>query len=107
MDMCEGQPPKSLVFRHNSELVSVSESLCNFCTYILIYNTLIQNGDFKCLGILVGMSFLNGGSGYPFFAPSLYHYVCGKDVCNITPLIDEVPDHDLRTVLLKQHHSTD
>lgn len=60
-----------------------------------------QKGDFRRIGILVGMSFIHGGSGYPFFTPSLYTYVCGENVCNISPLITEVPDHELRTVLVE------
>lgn len=47
------------------------------------------------------MSFLQGGSGYPFFAPSFYKYVCGDDVCNIIPSTDEVPDYELKEVLLE------
>ena len=58
-----------------------------------------QNGDFKPIGVLVGMSFIHGGSGYPFFAPSLYKYVCGQNVCTISPLIEEVPEQELRTTL--------
>ena len=47
------------------------------------------------------MSIIQGGSGYPFFAPSLYQYICGKDVCSISPELIEVPDLELRTVLEK------
>ena len=53
------------------------------------------------IGILVGMSFIHEGSGYPFFAPSLYKYVSGENVCSISPSIEEVPDTELRMVLTK------
>ena len=65
-----------------------------------------QKGDFTRIGILVGMSFIHGGSGYPFFAPSLYKYVCGESVCSISPSVAEVPDHELRTALVEVYIST-
>ena len=61
----------------------------------------IQNGDFKQIGILMGMSLTQGGSGYPFFAPAIYQYVCGCDVCSIVPTVDEIPDLELKTVLVE------
>ena len=42
-----------------------------------------QSGDFKSLGILVGMSLVQGGSGSPFFAPSVYDYITGLDMCRL------------------------
>ena len=29
------------------------------------------------------MSLVNAGSGFPFFAPAMYQYVCGKHVSSI------------------------
>ena len=44
----------------------------------------------------MGMSITQGGSGYPYFAPSMYKYICGEDVCSIEPEIDEIPDFQLQ-----------
>ena len=49
--------------------------------------------------MLVGMSLVQGGSGLSFFAPSLFEYVSGRDVCNISPSIEEIPDVELQTTL--------
>ena len=35
------------------------------------------------IGILTGMSLVNGGSWFSFFAPAMYRYVCGKDISSI------------------------
>lgn len=47
------------------------------------------------------MSLVQGGSGYPFFAPSVYAYIQGKDISDIYPGIEEVPNSTLRTTLAK------
>ena len=51
--------------------------------------------------MLTGMSLIQGGSGYPFFAPSVYDYICGQDVCSIVPTIDEILDPELKTALVE------
>ena len=56
---------------------------------------------FKRVGILVGMSLVQGGAGYPFFAPSVYAYICGKDICCISPSVDEVPDPQVKDALVQ------
>ena len=68
--------------------------------YVFVFNYYFQQlGDFKCIIVLVGMSLVQGGSGLPFFAPSLYDYISGKDVCKIQPIIEEIPDASLRTIV--------
>lgn len=54
---------------------------------------------FKRIGILAGMSLVQGGSGYPFFAPSFYKYISGCDICTISPDAGEIPDADLRVLI--------
>ena len=49
----------------------------------------------------MGMSITQGGSGYPYFAPSMYKYICGEDVCSIEPEIDEIPDFQLQKTLVE------
>ena len=72
-------------------------SAIHFCNNKLLF----QTGDFHSIGMLVGMAITQGGSGSPFFAPSMYHYICGRDVRSISPSLQEVPDHDLYAVLVK------
>lgn len=75
-------------------------SLCSSHA-ILLLHLFIQSKDFKAIGTLVGMSLVQGGDGYPFFAPSIYEYIQGKDICEIIPGLDEVPDSTLRATLVK------
>ena len=51
--------------------------------------------------MLIGVSLMQGGSGYPFFAPSVYDYICGIDVCSITVGPDEIPNPDITEMLQK------
>ena len=34
-----------------------------------------QEGVFLKIGMLMGVSLVQGGSGFPFFAPSMYQYI--------------------------------
>lgn len=38
---------------------------------------------------------------FPFFVPSMYEYMCGKDVCNIVPDVNEIPDAQLKSTLVE------
>ena len=109
------------VFRHGTERVGVSTLifwpmlihvthvlpfcmayrlyLFRFPVYLLYLSQ--QAGDFKRIGILVGMSLVQGGSGFPFFAPAMYDYMCGKDVCSLVPTVDEIPDAQLKITLVE------
>ena len=71
------------------------------CSTMVHFVFPLLDGVYKKVGILVGMSIVQGGSGYPFFAPSVYDYITGKDVCSIYPSIEEVPDLDVRDCVLK------
>ena len=53
------------------------------------------------MGALVGMSLVQGGSGYPFFAPSTFAYLCGEDPCTITVNENEVPSKEVCLTLEK------
>ena len=52
-------------------------------------------------GTLVGMSLVQEGSGYPFFAPAIYEYICGQDIGSISPTVDEIPNAQLKTTLVE------
>ena len=58
-----------------------------------------KNGDFKRIGLLAGMSLLEGGSGFPFLAPSIYQYVCGVNLSEIHSSLEEIPDAQLKLKL--------
>ena len=47
------------------------------------------------------MSLVQGDSGYPFFAPAVYEYICGRDIGSISPAVDEIPDAQLKTTLVE------
>ena len=47
------------------------------------------------------MSLAQQGSGFPFFGNSTFLYLCSQDISNIDVAVDEVPDHETRT-LIKQ-----
>ena len=49
----------------------------------------------------MGMSFLQGGSGYPFFAPSVFQYLTGKDLQSITVSTTEIPNDEVEELLRK------
>ena len=60
-----------------------------------------KSGDFRRIGNLVGMSLVNGGSGFPCFAPAMFDYICGKPISSIAIPIDEIPDVQLQQALKK------
>jgi hypothetical protein len=78
--LCEGQE-NCLIFRHDSAK--------------------LQDGVFKQVGMLVGVSLVQGASGYPFFAPSTFAYLCGKDPCNIVVDQTEIPNYEVQSTLEK------
>ena len=49
----------------------------------------------------MGTSFAQGGSGYPFFAPSVFEYFSGKDLCSISARREEIPDPEAEKTLQK------
>lgn len=49
--------------------------------------------------MLIGVSIVQGGSGFPFFAPSTYSYLCGVDLCSIVVGRDEIPDPEVEKTL--------
>ena len=95
---CDGQDGK-LVFRQDSTKVQVTS--CIMCHLLKTHHYTIQDGIYKRVGVLVGMSIVQGGSGYPFFAPSVYEYIAGKDVCSIYPDVEEIPDIDVNNCVVK------
>lgn len=54
---------------------------------------------FRKIGMLIGVSIVQGGSGYPFFAPCFYSYLCGADISSIIIGRDEIPHGEIRMIL--------
>ena len=48
-----------------------------------------------------GISVVQGGSGYPYFAPSTFSYISGVDTCSIVATRDEIPDPEVEEALQK------
>ena len=63
--------------------------------------SIIQSKKFEKVGQLMAMSLAQDGNGFPFFAPSMFDYICGKDVGEITVDINHVPDYEARDFLFK------
>ena len=57
----------------------------------------MQEGVYRRVGVLVGMSIVQGGSGCPFFAPSVYECIAGS----IYPDVEEIPDFDVKNCVVK------
>jgi hypothetical protein len=51
--------------------------------------------------MLIGVSIVQGGAAYPYFAPSFFSYICGVDVCSITASQDEIPEFEIHQALQK------
>ena len=62
------------------------------CRHALTCTLYFFHVKVKTFGILVGMSLVIGGSGFPYFAPAMYSYLSGQDVCSIVAIVDEVPN---------------
>ena len=45
--------------------------------------------------MLMGISIVQGGSGYPFLAPSTFSYLSGTDLCSIIVGRSEIPDPEV------------
>ena len=44
---------------------------------------------------------MQGSSGVPFFSPSAYEYLCGKDLLDVVITLQDVPACDVRKLLAK------
>lgn len=47
----------------------------------------------------MAMGLVQGSSGFPFFSPPAYEYLCGKDVLSITVTLQDVPLYEVRELL--------
>ena len=58
-----------------------------------------QSQAFRTIGVLMGVSIMQGGSGYPFFAPCVYDYLCGKQPWELNVSREEIPDTGIVSIL--------
>ena len=49
--------------------------------------------------MLMGISIVQGGSGYPFFGPSTFSYLCGNDLPSIAVGRNEIADANVEHML--------
>ena len=62
---------------------------------------LFQTNKFEHVGKLMAMSLIQGGSGFPYLAPPMYDYLCGKDAISIEVSAEDVPSIDVTQLLQK------
>ena len=65
-----------------------------------------QEGVSRQVGMLVGVSLAQGGSGYQFFAPSTFAYLSGKDPSDIMVDRTEIPNRNQcwRRLITRMEH---
>ena len=51
------------------------------------------------IGWLKAMALVQGSSGFPFFSPPAYEYLCGKDALSLTVTLRDVPVFEARRLL--------
>lgn len=47
----------------------------------------------------MAMSLAQDGSGFPYFSPSVYLYLCGLSPTAINVTVDDVPDYEVRGII--------
>lgn len=51
------------------------------------------------LGILSGMALTHGGRSFPILSHSVFRFVCGFNLADLSPGINEVADSGTKTIL--------
>ena len=59
----------------------------------------MQTKKFYHVGRLMAISLVQGGSGFPFFAPPVYQYLCGVEMPTIE--LQDVPNFEVISLLEK------
>ena len=60
-----------------------------------------QNHAFRHISILVAMSIVQGGPGFPTLAPHIYKYITSGDYLNLSIPSEEFPDSEVRHLLVQ------
>ena len=77
----------------NTHKTAEISHLCPLAKNVLLF--FLQEGVFFKIGMLMGVSLVQGGSGFPFFAPSQYQYICSGDVRSVVVGRSEVPHQQI------------
>ena len=59
----------------------------------------MQADKFYHVDKLMAMAIVQGGSGFPFFASSVYAYLCGSPLAAIKVPTEEVPNFEVKVLL--------
>ena len=94
--MCVGRNG-SYVFRHDMYGIQVN-ILHNYLQSLWF---MLQTNKFLKIGMLLVMSVAQGGGGYPFFAKSVFDYLCGSNISQLEVDIETVGDEEAYTLLQK------
>ena len=70
------------------------------CEVLCVHITL-QEEKFSQISTLMALGVCQGGSGFSFFATSLYSFFCGHDIFSIDVPDEQIPDHGIR-ILVQQ-----
>ena len=68
-------------------------------TFLMFFCFWLQNNVYRQLGELVAASAAQGGSPVHLFNNSVYKYICGSDVADIKPALEELPNFEIRGLL--------
>lgn len=53
------------------------------------------------MGILFAMALVHGAGGFQLFSPTVFKYLACSDPSSLVATIEEVPDQQIREILLK------
>ena len=60
---------------------------------------LLQKSDFKVIGVLIAMSLMQGGPGFPVLSPHVYEYMSTQQYLDLNIKDDDIPDPLVRLLL--------
>lgn len=81
-------------FDLKSTSLALSLDLFNY-----IVHTSLQRNKYYQLGMLMAMSIVQGGSGFPFLAPPIFQYICGVEIRRISISNEDVPEYDVKKLI--------
>lgn len=57
--------------------------------------------EFRSIGILIGMSIIQGGNGFPALHPAVYNYMLTGTYLNLDVDLSDIPDAGVRFLIEK------
>ena len=89
----------SIIHVHASALVAESEVICDYSYNAITFIFTKQKSDFKNLGILIGMSIVQGGPGLPMLHPAVYQYMTTGKYLDVNMSVKGIPDAGVRILI--------